>query len=182
MARSITKKSSTATTKKTGVTSVVKEDAPVIKFSNNDGILCKSILPGVTNVKGKNGEIFSFRILGDELEIPYEDLKWMVQSRSKFLFHPYIVVKNEDFVSQFPTLSNFYNENYADSDIYEILRRPTREILLALDSMPAGTKDSVKSIAATMIGSGELDSVTTIKALDNYFGTKLMLITGLYND
>lgn len=48
--------------------------------------------------------------------------------------------------------------------------------------MPAGIKDSIKSIAATKIGSGELDSVSTIRALDKYFGTKLMLITGLYND
>lgn len=179
MAKSITKKSSVST--KTGASS--KEVAPVKKFKNDDMILCKSVLPGITNVKGeKTGDVYSFRIVGDEMEIAYQDLKWMVQARSKFLFYPFIIVLDNDFVEQNQILKDFYAEHYCIDNVDALLRKSPREIIAALDKMPAGIKDSIKSIAATKIGSGELDSVSTIRALDKYFGTKLMLITGLYND
>lgn len=179
MAKSITKKNSSS---KAGVVSN-KETAPVIKFKNDDMILCKSVLPGITNVKGeKTGDIYSFRIVGDEIEIAYQDLKWMVQARSKFLFHPFIIVLNDDFIEQNSILKDFYNQHYTSNDLNALLKMKPKEMCEMLDKMPPGIKNSVKSMAATMIGNGELDSVSTIKALDKYFGTKLMLITGLYND
>ena len=44
-----------------------------------------------------------------------------------------------------------------------------------ISKLPVGAKESIKGIAATMIDSHVLDSVQRIKALDEIFGTNMLL-------
>ena len=52
----------------------------------------------------------------------------------------------------------------------------------ALNNMPVGIRETIKSMAVGKIQDGVFDSVARIKALDDYFGTKMMLLTELYGD
>ena len=71
---------------------------------------------------------------------------------------------------------------YSIDDLAEIFRLPYNKIPNELDRLPEGAKQSIKSLASEYIAKGKLDSVKVIKALDDYFGTQLMLLTGLYDN
>ena len=45
----------------------------------------------------------------------------------------------------------------------------------SIASLPEGAKDSIKTIAATMVDNGTLDSVRKVKVLDEIFGTEMLL-------
>jgi hypothetical protein len=47
-------------------------------------------------------------------------------------------------------------------------------------SLPNGAKESLKSVASSMISNGTLDGIKKIQALDEIFNTNFMLMTELY--
>jgi hypothetical protein len=63
----------------------------------------------------------------------------------------------------------------------DILRKSAGEIINLLPTLPPGVQDSLKGTAAEMVRTGELDSLSVIKALDDIWGTQLILTTGLFN-
>ena len=154
--------------------------APVKKsFKNTDRILCHSVLAGRTHLIGKRTrEIYTFLGKGDKIEIEYQDLVAEVRERTRILFYPMIIVDDEDFVAEFNTLSDFYKTLYPISDIKQILQRPINEIKQIIPQLPAGIEDSLKAIASEMVRSGELDSVSVIKGLDEIWGIDLNLLIG----
>ena len=56
------------------------------------------------------------------------------------------------------------------------------EMIEAIKALPKGAAESLKSVAAQQVSTGQLDSVKKIKALDEFFGTDLNLIGELIND
>lgn len=64
---------------------------------------------------------------------------------------------------------------YEVSDLNEILELPIPQMVDTIKRLPKGAKESVKGIASTLIESHMLDSVHKIKALDEIFGTKMLL-------
>ena len=52
----------------------------------------------------------------------------------------------------------------------------------AINNLPEGARNSIRSIASTEIAAGRLDSVQKIKTLDEIFDTKFMLMTELFNE
>ena len=64
---------------------------------------------------------------------------------------------------------------YKASDLNEILSFPTPQMVDTINKLPKGAKESIKGIASTLIESHMLDSVHKIKALDDIFGTKMLL-------
>lgn len=169
------------------VSSQIKETSvPKVKtksFGQEDGILCKSVAPGATYVKGiKSGEIYTFEAQGAEEYIEYRDLVAAVRSGSSILFKPFILVEDEDFINEQNKLKKFYNSMYTPQDYNDFFRAKPAVMKRLLEQMPVGIKETIKSMAATRIKDGSLDSVSKIKALDEYFGTQLMLLTGLYGE
>ena len=73
-----------------------------------------------------------------------------------------------------------YNEKI--DNLKALLKRPVREVQAILPNLPAGVVDSMKSVAADMVRTGELDSISTIRALDGAWGTDLAILTGLNSD
>ena len=41
--------------------------------------------------------------------------------------------------------------------------------------LPVGAQDSIKTIAATMVDNGTLDSIQRVKVIDKIFGTEMLL-------
>lgn len=177
-------------TKPEAVESVEAEKVPVEtskkmvkKFNPDDLILCQSICVGQTFVKGfKSGTIYTFEALGAEEYIEYKDLVAAVRSKDSILFKPFIIVLDEDFINEQKPLKSFYENMYTPEDFEEFFRLNPNQMVEALNNMPVGIRDTIKSMAVGKIQDGIFDSVARIKALDDYFGTKMMLLTELYGD
>ena len=161
----------------------IKEIPKKRTFGKEDLISCHSIMIGKTFVTGiKSGNTYVFETMGAETEIEYQDLVALVNTNSSFLFKPFIIVDDDDFISQSPKLKKYYDGMYSIDDLAEIFRLPYNKIPSELDRLPEGAKQSIKSLASEYIAKGKLDSVKVIKTLDDYFGTQLMLLTGLYDN
>ena len=98
------------------------------------------------------------------------------------LFKPFIMVLDEDFINEQTNLKSFYDSMYTPEDFEEFFTLTPKQMVEALNNMPVGVKETVKSMAAAKIEDHSFDSVARIKALDDYFGTQLMLLTGLFGD
>lgn len=162
-----------------------KESKTVNKkeYSPEDGIACRAVNVGKTFFIGpKSSAVYEFAFKGEVIEIEYRDLVTAVRQNSSQIYRPFFVIEDKDFVSQFPKLQEFYNNMYDVSDAEEILRMNPTMIRRTLKGIPDGLKDAVKSTAISKIADGTLDSIQVIKTLDDIFGTKLMLMTGLFND
>lgn len=152
-------------------------------FAKDDVISCHSIAVGQTFMTGiKTGNTYIFESMGASADIEYQDLIAAVNVNSKFLFKPLIVVDDVDFINQSPKLKKYYEGMYSINDLAQIFRLSPAKIKQELDMLPDGVKESVKSLTSEYIAKGKLDSVKVIKALDEYFGTQFMLLTGLYDD
>lgn len=165
----------------------IEEVKPTVKqkreFAPNDGIQCHSVIQGGLYFSGsKTGMFYSFSDYGDITDIEYRDLVAAVRTKSAYIFNPYFVIDDEDFIAEFPTLAKFYEEKFSVKDLKEILSLSVGEMTEAISKLPATAVDSLKKIAATEVGSGKLDSVRKIKALDEIFGTDLNLIGELFSE
>lgn len=167
-----------------GVEQIVKERKPRAKkkhFEPTDGVLCRSITQGGLFMDGEKTQIpYKWTDYGDEIEVEYRDLVAAVRRKSPFVFHPYFVVIDDDFIAEFPQLASFYESAYSLRDLQDILKLPVNEMLAQLRQLPKGALESFKNIASTQVASGKLDSVKKIKALDDFFETDLNLLQSLF--
>ena len=155
-------------------TKVVKEKK---KFSDSDGIVCRSITQGGLFMEGaKTHMLYEWVEYGDETEVEYADLAAAVRIKSSYLFGPMFIVEDEDFIEEFSQLKKFYTENYTVNDLEKILSYPLNKMLEEISALPKSAVESLKVLAASSINDGTLDSVKKIKALDEVFGTNLSLL------
>jgi len=192
MARSMKTKTTNKSIEEKNIPDIVEREEskePVEKkptkkvFDKEELIPCHSIMVGKTFMTGiKTGNTYVFESMGAETEIEYQDLVAAINVNSTFLFKPFIVVDDEDFINQSPKLKKYYDNMYSVDDLSQIFRLPVNRIVEELDRLPEGAKQSIKSLASEYIANGKLDSVKVIKTIDDYFGTQLMLLTGLYDN
>lgn len=161
-----------------------REEAPKKReFRDSDGVKVRSVISGNLFIEGlKTKMIYTWTDYGDESEMEYRDLVAAVRSRDKSIYEPRIIVEDNDFLTEFPALDQFYSDRFTTKDIRSILEMPVNEMLDAIDKLPNGAKESLKSLAARQVANGILDSVNKIKALDKVFGTDLNLIGSFSND
>lgn len=151
-------------------------------YKATDGIPCKSIMTGKTFVQGiKTKDLYRFEYQNDVQDIAYQDLIAAIKSKANCLFKPTIVVLDEEFIEQNKVLSDFYTSFYT-KDLNKIFNMKPRELEKTLRSLPVGAQNAVKSMATTKIANGTFDSVQKIKVFDKVFNTKMMLLTGLYDN
>ena len=147
------------------------------KFKNDDGVLCRSITVGGLYLDGvKSGNFYSWVDYGDEVDVEYCDLVAMIRGKSKFVFAPLVIIDDDDFIEEFPQLKKFYDDQYTVKDLEGILDLKPNDMIATIKTLPKGALNSLKSIASTRISEGRLDSMTKIKALDEFFNTNLALI------
>lgn len=152
------------------------------KFKDTDTINCVSIVAGELGMIGiKSGINYKWAGRGDETDVEYQDLAAAVRSSKKHIFEPFFIVQDKDFLAQFPQVEKLYASMFSINDLKEVLRLQPAQMKETILSLPSGAQESIKSIAATEISKGTLDSVKKIKILDEIFNTKLMLMTELFN-
>ena len=161
-----------------------KEETVVIEtkkkekvFKQTDAIPCRSIINGALYIEGaRSGIFYSWADYGDVQEIEYRDLLYMVRTREdRNIYTPRIIIEDDDFIEQNKSVKDLYESMYTTVDLRDIIHLPVKQMEAEINKLPNGVKESVKGIASTMINAHELDSVQKIKALDNIFGTNMIL-------
>ncbi len=152
-------------------------------FEQTDGVACRSVIQGGLYMEGQKTKIdYSWNDYGDISEVEYRDLVAEVRSKSRFVFNPWFIIEDEDFLKEFPQVKQFYDSSYTIKDLIQILNMPADKMIEEIKKLPKGPADTVKSLAAKQVSNGTLDSVKKIKALDEYFGTDLNLMASISDD
>lgn len=150
------------------------------KFEPDDLIPCVSITSGELLMIGERTKfLYRWADRGDVQEVEYQDLIYAARSNSGFVFKPRFTIQDEDFLEQNPAVKERYETMYTVKDFTDILKLSVPAMKKTIMELPDGAKESIKSMASTMISNGTLDSVSKIKALDEIFDTNMMLITEL---
>lgn len=153
------------------------------KFNDHDYILCRSVTAGGLGIIGaKTDSYYRFDQYGAECDIEYIDLVQLVRGRSDHIFLPRIIIEDKDFLAEFPNVIELYNNMYSKGDLKEILKLPADKMTREIAKLPDGVKDTLRSIAATMIANGEIDSIATARALSDIFGADFNLLSELFGD
>lgn len=159
----------------------VEKKAPK-KFAADEGVDCESITTGELGLIGHKTHInYRWADRGDVTQVEYQDLVAAVRSNATHIFKPLFIIRDDDFIAQFPQVAKAYDAMYTVKDLRDVLRMPVGQMKTVVKSLPDGAKESLKTLAATMINNGSLDSIQKVKALDEIFDTKLMLLTELYD-
>ena len=174
------KRTTSAKTAKSPVKEVEKETvqspSPKKQYKDGDQISCISTTAGLLVMPGrKTSASYRWIDAGDEVRVDYSDLIAEIRARSNYVFKPRFVVNDDEFVEQNKDLKTLYDKLYSKNDLKQILRLSPERMRSVIDQLPDAVKDTLKSLAATEIDSGELDSIKTIKTLDEIFGTQLLL-------
>ena len=146
------------------------------KFAPTDTIPVLSITPGEMFVDGKKSKtLYTFANIDDTVEIEFRDLDYAARTKDTMMYKPRYIVQDDDFVKLHPALDSVYSGLYSSSDLKDILKLSADRMKSAISKLPEGAKDSIKTIASTMVDNGTLDSIQRVKALDEIFGTEMLL-------
>lgn len=170
-------KTTAETTNENAKSKEVKTKPAAKVFDQQDLIPCRSMISGPLYITGIRSNIpYTWADYGDVQEVEYRDLIYMVRTpQEKNIYSPRIVIEDDDFVEQNKNLKALYESLYTTGDLRDILKLPVRQMTNAINSLPSGAKESFKGIVSTMIDEHQLDSVQKIKAIDEIFGTRLLL-------
>ena len=153
------------------------------KFEQTDGVSCRSVVQGGLFMEGLKTKMdYSWTDYGDVTEVEYRDLVAAVRSKSRFVFNPWFIIEDEDFLNEYPQVKQFYDSSYTVKDLIKILDMPAEKMIEEIKKLPKGAVDTIKSLAAKQVSNGTLDSVSRIKALDEYFGTDLNLLASISDE
>lgn len=146
------------------------------KFSANDLIPCVSITPGeMFFVGNKSKDLYTFADVDDVVEIEFRDLDYAARTKDAMMFRPRFIIQNRDFIELHPELDDVYSTLHTTADLKAILKMTPSQMEKVIPTLPLGAQDALKTIAATMVDDGTLDSVKRIQTLDSIFGTELLL-------
>lgn len=146
------------------------------KFSANDLIPCVSITPGeMFFVGNKSKDLYTFADVDDVVEIEFRDLDYAARTKDAMMFRPRFIIQDRDFIELHPELDEVYSTLHTTADLKAILKMTPSQMEKVIPTLPLGAQDALKTIAATMVDDGTLDSVKRIQTLDSIFGTELLL-------
>ena len=151
------------------------------KLSDGDYIMCHSVTAGGLNINCRSRNHYEFKDYGDDGEIEYRDLVELVRKRSDHIFTPRIIIDDNDFLDEFPSIRKFYEEQYTVNDLKDILRLEPAQMEKEIKNLPRDVMDTIRSLAATMVGNGEIDSVKKVRVLTDVFGTDFNLLSELFS-
>lgn len=146
-------------------------------YNQEDLIPCRSVISGALYIEGARSHIlYSWADYNDVVDMEYRDLVYLVRTRNDAnIYNPRIIIEDDEFVEQNKAIKDLYDSLYTTGDLRDIISLPLEQMKKEIEKLPSGVKDSLKGLVATMIDSHTLDSVRKIKALDEIFGTQMLL-------
>lgn len=154
-------------------------------FKDTDLIQCLCVFPGSVGMTGKRTKnVYMWEDMGVVEYVEYQDLRSEVlNKKSPYIYKPLIIIEDEDFLEQNPTLSEMYKDIYTPEEIIDKISELTPEgVKKFVNSLPSGIKGNVKNIATTMMRDGTLYDIRKIRVLDNIFETDLELCSQIMSD
>lgn len=147
----------------------------VRKFEPTETISCRSVCYGELILEGyKSKMLYTWANCGDYADVEYQDLQALQSRKSAFLTKPLFIIEDEDLVEQWGSMLKPIYEKIEEADMESLLELTPSQLKKKLNGLPEGFKESVKTMAAAKIVSGELDSLNRIKAIDEVLGSELM--------
>ena len=153
---------------------------PVVKkkrvYSDDDQIPCMSITPGEYFFQGdKTKTVYSWRDEGVTESMRYEDVTAAIRNRRPCIFKPRIVIQDDELLEGYPELKKLYDSLYSKDDLKKILGLDANMMTQVINKLPDGAKEAVKILAMKAIENGQLDSVARVRALDQIYGTDMLI-------
>lgn len=147
-------------------------------FDPSEGIPCRSVVTGQLFLEGYKTKMpYQWADYGDVVDVEYRDLQALVQQKSGYVFNPFFIIDNEDFVEEFPHLKKFYEQNYTVKELNTILNHPVEQMVSEIKALPKSAQETLMKIASNQISLGQIDSIRKIKALDEIFDTDLTILS-----
>ena len=145
------------------------------RFDPNETFRCRSVCYGELILEGYKSKIlYTWANCGDYADVEYQDLQALQSRKSHFLTDPLFIIEDEELVEHWGALLKPIYSKIEEEDIEQLLKLTPAQLKKKLKAMPDGIKESIKTMAAAKIMSGELDSLNRIKAIDEVLGTELM--------
>lgn len=145
------------------------------KFDPTETFPCRSVCYGELVLEGYKSKIlYTWANCGDYADVEYQDLQALQSRKSRFLTDPLFIIEDEELVEHWSALLKPIYSKIEEEDIEQLLKLTPSQLKKKLKVIPDGIKESIKTMAAAKIMSGELDSLNRIKAIDEVLGTELM--------
>lgn len=171
MARRATKTAATAATK-----AAVKEApvSPAVEITNDTMVECRSGVAGNLIYKSlmNPGYTVEWEDLGDVQEMEYRELVSMRGNQRRFFEENWILIDDPAVLKKLG-VERYYKNSLTTDDFEEVFNMPAEKIKEVVPTLPGGTKDAIASEAKKKIESGELDSRSAIKALEDSLSVEL---------
>lgn len=166
---------------------VASEEESKMKVVNkrdaSDGVRCRSVTVGGLYMTGMKSQIpYKWYDEGAIVEVEYQDIVAAIRSNSNYVYKPYFIIEDEEILKEYPRVNEIYKKMYSIKELSDVFKLSESSMIGTIKGLPSGVQDSIKTLASKMVMTGELDSVKKIKALDAYFNTNIMLMTGLMGD
>ena len=173
MARRATTKAAApkATTAKTPVEQPVVSTAEI---TNETMVECQSGVSGNLNYKSSlnPGYVVEWSGLGEIQEMEYRELVSMRGNQRRFFEENWILIDDPAVIKKLG-VGRYYQNSLSTDDFEDVFNMSADEIKEIVPTLPGGTKDAIASEAKKKIDSGELDSRSAIKALEDSLDVEL---------
>ena len=153
------------------------------EFQKDDLIEVKSVFAGSCTLVGRrSGNVYVWETLGEIQYVEYQDLLAEITNRySKYIYEPLLLIEDEDVINKNPKLKDLYDAMIDVEEIEDsLLNDSVEELRSILITLPSGLKETVKSVASTLMQDGALYDVRKIRLLDDLYHTALSVQLSLY--
>lgn len=166
----------TAASKTTTAKTIAEPSAvsPAAEITNDTMIECRSGTAGNLIYKSSlnPGYTVEWEDFGDIQEIEYRELVSMRANQRRFFEDNWILIDDPAVIKKLG-VGRYYQNSLTTDDFEDVFNMSAEEIKEIVPTLPGGTKDAIASEAKKKIDSGELDSRSAIKALEDSLDVEL---------
>lgn len=148
--------------------------SPAVEITNDTMIECRSGTAGKLIYKSlmNPGYAVEWEDFGDVQELEYRELVSMRANQRRFFEDNWILIDDPAVIKKLG-VGRYYQNSLTTDDFEDVFNMSADEIKEVVPVLPGGTKDAIASEAKKKIESGELDSRSAIKALEDSLDVEL---------
>ena len=118
------------------------------------------------------GYTVEWEAFGDVQEMEYRELVSMRGNQRRFFEENWILIDDPAIIKKLG-VERYYKNSLTTDNFNDVFTMPADEIKKIVPTLPGGTKDAIASEAKKKIETGELDSRSAIKALEDSLSVEL---------
>lgn len=147
---------------------------PALQNHVYDMVECRSGVSGNLIYKSSlnPGYVVEWSGLGEIQEMEYRELVSMRGNQRRFFEENWILIDDPAVIKKLG-VGRYYQNSLSTDDFEDVFNMSADEIKEIVPTLPGGTKDAIASEAKKKIDSGELDSRSAIKALEDSLDVEL---------